>query len=136
MTINMPLDSKRGISTMTINAHEKRAATQWLLRQAAQALPSAQRWDYLIAAHIAGQTQMQTHLQTHIAMLSQAWQERDAREIMGQALRLTLVPFGHALQRLPLGNTGRSRISAFEPMPINPLHRDLIEQAIAQSGLN
>jgi hypothetical protein len=136
MIISMPLDSRREKFTMHITPQERRSATRWLLHQATQAMPVVQRWDYLSAAHIAGQTQVQTHWQTHIAMLGQAWQERDAREILGQILRLALVPLGHALQRLPLGNPGRSRISAFEPMTINPLHSDLIEQAIAQSGLN
>ena len=121
---------------MQMNPQEQRSATQWLLRQASTDLPAAQRWDFLIAAHIAGQTEMGLHWQTHAAMLRQAWQERDAREMTGQVMRMALIPLGHAFKRLPLGNSGRSRISAFEPMTINQLHSKLIEQAIAQSGLN
>ncbi len=118
---------------MQMNPQEQRSATQWLLREASADIPAAQRWDFLIAAHIAGQTAMGLHWQTHAAMLHQAWQERDAREMAGQVMRMALIPLGHAFKRLPLGNSGRSRISAFEPMQIAPVHRSLIEQALRAS---
>ena len=125
------------ISTIEIIMHmtldQRRSATRELLKQASLNTATEQRWDYLIAAHIAGQTVMALHWQTHIAMLVQALRERDAREACGQLLRLLLIPMGHMLNRLPLGNTGRSRISALTPMPIKPHHRSLIEQAMAAS---
>ena len=46
-----------------------------------------------------------------------------------QVLRLALVPFGHLSGRLPLGNPGRSTVSAFEPLPVRPELAGLIAQA-------
>ena len=51
-------------------------------------------------------------------MLRFAIEIRDAREAWGQLFRLALVPVGHALRRLPVGNTGRSNVSAFVPMTL------------------
>ena len=47
-------------------------------------------------------------------------------------LRLLLVPLGHLTGRLPLGNAGRSNISAFQAMPIREDIAALIEQ-VAQA---
>ena len=53
-------------------------------------------------------------------MLHFAWRTRDWSEVVGQVMRLLLVPLGHAMGRLPIGNPGRSNISAFQPMPVRP----------------
>lgn len=79
-------------------------------------LPTA--WRALERAHIASQTGFAPHCRVHIAMLWFALQQRDAREVLGQSFRLMLVPVGHAFRRLPVGNTGRSNVSAFVPMPM------------------
>lgn len=118
---------------MQLTPEQRISVTRHLLERAHLDISSEQRWDSLIAAHIAGQTIMRLHLQTHAAMLKQAFSQGDARETGGQLLRLFLVPIGHALNRLPMGNTGRSRTNAFTPMPIAPQHRNLIEQALATS---
>jgi hypothetical protein len=86
-------------------------------------------WDLLCAAHIAGQHVFSLHMQTHLAMLRFAWQGRQWPEVMGQLMRLALVPIGHLLQRLPEGNSGRSNISAFKPMHVSPHLAHLIKQA-------
>lgn len=57
-------------------------------------------------------------MHSHIAMLAFAFSRRDLREILGQLLRIALVPLGALTGRLPTGNTGRARISAFAPMPV------------------
>jgi Protein of unknown function (DUF3703) len=88
-----------------------------------------QLWELLCAAHIAGQYIFTLHIQTHLAMLSFAWQHKQYAEAAGQVFRLMLVPIGHALQRLPKGNSGRADISAFKPMDIPPDLARLIEQA-------
>lgn len=50
-------------------------------------------------------------------MLRLGWQERDVREVVGQAFRfLTALLFTHVW--VPPGNTGGSRVSAFRPMPV------------------
>jgi hypothetical protein len=50
----------------------------------------------------------------------------DGRELAGQSYRLLLTPFGHLFNRLPLGNTGRSNVSAFKPMPIPEELREIL----------
>jgi hypothetical protein len=86
-------------------------------------------WDLLCAAHIAGQTVIPLHLQTHRAMLSLAWQHKQRAEVGGQLLRLALVLPGNLLRRLPIGNTGRADISIFKSMK-TPAHlQSLIDEA-------
>lgn len=97
-----------------------------------RALPPAEhrdRWLLLEAAHVVGQTRFGPHLETHWLMLAQAWRQRDAGEMAGQALRLLLVPLGHVTGRLPIGNPGRANVSAFRPMAV----RADIAEAIAQA---
>ena len=60
---------------------------------------------------------------------------RDLREAGGQVLRLALVPLGHALARLPIGNTGRARVSALAPMAPQPHIKRLIDGAMAAARL-
>ncbi|PKO63167.1 MAG: hypothetical protein CVU24_00595 [Betaproteobacteria bacterium HGW-Betaproteobacteria-18] len=91
-----------------------------------------QRWLLLEAAHVLGQTRLRPHLVTHAQMLALGWETRDGREVLGQLLRLLLVPLGHLTGRLPLGNAGRSNISAFQTMPIREDIAALIEQ-VAQA---
>ena len=65
-----------------------------------------------------GQRDFGRHWRMHVTMLRAAWALRDGRELLGQLLRLSLVPLGHLFGRLPLGNTGRSNVSAFTPMDV------------------
>lgn len=80
--------------------------------------------DYVVAfahlerAHILGQRWFWPHTVSHIGMLRVGWQMKDRREIVGQLLRLFLTPLGHLTGRLPIGNNGRARVSAFAPMPV------------------
>jgi hypothetical protein len=50
------------------------------------------------------------------------------REVIGQVLRIALVPIGHLVGRLPIGNTGGANVSAFKPMAIPPELKRLIEE--------
>lgn len=93
--------------------------------------PPAQRWLWLEAAHVMGQTRLVLHWQAHRHMLAYARELGDRREIAGQWLRLALVPLGHLLQRLPIGNTGRASVHALRPMqPPAPVQR-LVDAALA-----
>lgn len=74
------------------------------------------RWQWLEAAHVLGQSRLGLHWRSHTAMLRYALQLRDGREVLGQLLRLALVPLGHLLQRLPIGNIGRAHVPALRPM--------------------
>ncbi len=71
-------------------------------------------------AHVLGQREIGPHLRVHLLMLRAAWALRDGRELRGQLLRLALTPIGHLSGRLPLGNTGASNVSPFEPMALPP----------------
>lgn len=97
------------------------AARASLARSApAQALAQLER------AHVLGQRDFMRHWQVHRLMLRVAWDLSDGREIRGQLLRLALVPLGHLFRRLPIGNTGRSNVSAFAPMDVPPDLRRLL----------
>jgi len=83
-----------------------------------------QAWELAQAAHIVGQTLLPLHWRVHRHMLAMAVRERDRGEAAGQLFRLALVPLGHLLGRLPLGNHGRSTVSAFRPLQVpEHLHR-------------
>jgi hypothetical protein len=75
-------------------------------------------WRALERAHIVSQPFLWLHISNHWAMLCFAFIERDPKEILGQLVRLALAPLGALIGRIPVGNTGRSNVSAFQPMPI------------------
>lgn len=80
-------------------------------------------WACLEAAHILGQRLTGLHTITHVRMLGLAWRTRDLRELAGQTLRLfasVLVTWAW----VPIGNSGRSNVSALAPAPVP---RDLQE---------
>ena len=89
-----------------------------LADQACKSKDYQSSFTYLEYAHILGQQDVLCHLQVHLQMLWLALYTADCRELAGQSYRLLLTPFGHLFNRLPLGNTGRSNVSAFESMPI------------------
>lgn len=88
-------------------------------------------WAALERAHILAQPLFAAHLSSHAHMLGFALAQRDWREVAGQAIRLMLVPLGTLTGRLPQGNTGRARVSAFRPMPIPA---DLADFALSQDA--
>lgn len=115
---------------------EQQLAFDHLLAAFARAVgaPPATRWHWLEAAHVLGQTRLSLHWRSHTAMLRYALQQRDLREAAGQLLRLALVPLGHALARLPMGNIGRARVSAFAPMAPRTDITPLIDEALAATA--
>ena len=120
---------------MELTLEQRHRATDALLREASRVLDARAHWELLSAAHIAGQAVLGLHLRVHCAMLGAAWRERDRHEIWGQALRLALVPLGHALGRLPTGNTGRADVSAFAPMAVSVRAQALIEQVLQKTSV-
>ena len=114
-TMAMPTES---VNTVAFDPH-----TFERLSQAYQRLDHrdlGQAWHLLEAIHVRGQTRLVPLARSHWYMLRLAWQTRNLSELSGQLLRLLLVPFGHLFGRLPLGNTGRAYISAFQPMAVAP----------------
>jgi hypothetical protein len=81
-------------------------------------------WRSLERAHILAQPYLRAHASVHRRMLGYAIERGEWRECLGQLFRLALVPLGNATGKLPLGNTGRANVSAFQPMPIP---QDLLE---------
>ncbi len=81
-------------------------------------------WQHLERAHIVSQPHLGLHLASRWSMLGFAVEQRDYRETVGQIVRLALAPLGALTGRIPVGNTGRSNVSAFQPMPVpNDLRR-------------
>lgn len=77
-------------------------------------------WRTLERAHILAQPYFGFHLSSHGHMLGFAVALGDWREAAGQIFRLALVPLGSLTGRLPAGNSGRARVSAFKPMAVPP----------------
>ncbi|MEO8023052.1 DUF3703 domain-containing protein [Polaromonas sp.] len=115
----------------TFTPEERRRIFRPLMHgfKTASAAETGERWAWLEAAHVVGQHDFTLHWVSHTAMLRFALYNGDPREAAGQLLRLTLVPLGHLLQRLPAGNSGRATVSAFAPMPVDERLRQLIWQA-------
>ena len=80
----------------------------------------AQRWLLLEAAHVVGQTRWRPHIRVHRRMLALAWRTGQWSEVIGQCFRLALVPLGHLLGRLPVGNPGSARVGAFRSVSVSP----------------
>ncbi len=78
--------------------------------------------------HIVSQPYLGPHLANHMAMFSFAVDQRDWREAAGQIGRLVLAPLGSLTGRIPIGNTGRSNVSAFKPMPIPKDLREIMDE--------
>ena len=95
-------------------------------RRALSANDLTTAFGHLERAHILGQWYVGAHTRTHLGMLRVGWRRRDAREILGQLLRIPGAILGSALGRVPRGNTGGSNVSAFLEMPIAPDLKDLL----------
>lgn len=115
--------AKRGLDIFT---HSR------LIHNAKSADSPEQAWLYLEAAHVMGQLHIKPHFLTHVHMVGLAVRTHDWVEAAGQLFRLVLVPLGHLSGRLPLGNPGRSTVSAFQPLPVRPELAELIARARAQ----
>ena len=96
--------------------------------RAVDPLNLARRWLLLEVAHVVGQTRFLPHTRVHLLMLALSWHTRNGKEIAGQLFRLCLVPLGHLIGRLPLGNPGSARVGAFEPLPISPEIRAVLAE--------
>src|SRR5689334_18798478 len=74
------------------------------------------QWTWLMAAHVVGQHEAGLHFDSHRRMLALARETRDWGEVLGQVLRIALLPLGHLLRRLPVGNTGRADVPVTRAM--------------------
>lgn len=72
---------------------------------------------HLERAHILGQRNYIPHVINHWWMLKTGCRRGDAREVLGQIVRI-IGSAGSRVGAVPLGNTGRANVSAIKPMPI------------------
>ena len=99
------------------------------LRRARSGEPVERRWTALERAHILSQPWPIPHVRSHAAMMRLAIQQRDRRELLGQALRIVVAGPASAVGKYPAGNTGRARVPATLPMPITDDLAHLLEGA-------
>ncbi|WP_342245531.1 DUF3703 domain-containing protein [Pseudomonas sp. OTU5201] len=107
---------------------ELHIAIEQAVQQACDALAAQdpqRAYPWLERAHILSQRLPLLHTRSHWLMLKAGWQQGDYREVIGQALRM---PAALVFSRIwvPLGNTGRARVSAFKPMPMSEELRQLL----------
>lgn len=72
---------------------------------------------HLERAHILAQRMTGKHTHIHWLMLLAGLRAHDFREVAGQVPRI-LASVLFSWLWVPLGNTGRARVSAFKPMPV------------------
>jgi hypothetical protein len=86
-------------------------------------------WQLLEDAHVLSQPWVWPHVRVHGHMLVTGWKARDVREVRGQILRLLAGGPASAVGRYPVGNTGRARVSAIQPMPVRPDLAEILAKA-------
>jgi len=84
---------------------------------------------HLERAHILGQESTYWHVRAHWRMLVWGIAHRDAREVLGQLIRLVGAALLTDMKGVPQGNTGGSRVSMFRKMPIPVELAKIINQA-------
>lgn len=105
-------------------------------RAARQAGDNVAAWRALERAHIVSQMSLPRHMAAHLEMLRYSILLRDWREVFGQLFRLAVAPLGSLTGRIPIGNTGRSTVSAFTPMPIPDDMRDIFKSGHSEESKN
>lgn len=86
-------------------------------------------WRFLERAHVIGQYHPVSHTGIHFRMLVFALRRTDAREILGQILRLSVGWFGSLVNRIPVGNTGGVSVPILASLPIPEDLRGLLVAA-------
>jgi hypothetical protein len=94
----------------------------------------AAAWHALERAHILSQPVAWLHTRVHLAMLRAALSPLDAREFLGQLIRLAVAGLGSALGRYPAGNTGRARVRITKPMPVPADLVHILSEAATRSS--
>lgn len=85
-------------------------------------------YERLERAHVLGQTHTIRHVRSHLAFLRWAIFAGDAREAIGQVLRVVAAALITWLW-VPRGNTGGARVSAVQSMPVSPEIETLLREA-------
>jgi hypothetical protein len=110
-----------------MTALEQAFATEWNhARRARLAGDHAQAFRHLERAHILGQRRTWLHVKSHLGMLRIGWLRSDARELLGQLLRIGAALLFSRVW-VPAGNTGGANVSPVRPMPVPADLRELLE---------
>lgn len=112
---------------MSSEARTRFAADLRAARRATRSGDIDAAWARLEEAHVLSQPWAMPHVRTHVAMLVLAFRTADPREVAGQIARVVVAAPGSMSGRYPIGNTGRSRVSMFAPMPVPEDIADLLE---------
>jgi hypothetical protein len=80
---------------------------------------------HLERAHVLAQRMTRRHTFIHWRMLAAGLRRGDVREVFGQLPRIVASILFSRLW-VPRGNSGRSRVSAFKPMPVPDDLRHLV----------
>jgi hypothetical protein len=84
---------------------------------------------HLARAHILGQASTYHHTRVHWLMLKHGVRSRDAREAVGQVLRIAGAATKTPLGIYPKGNTGGSNVSPIKPMPVPEDLEEILREA-------
>ena len=95
------------------------------LAMRAQDFQAAYCW--LERAHILTQRMPLAHAKSHWLMLNLGWLTKDWREVAGQLPRI-LAALLFSRIWVPVGNTGRARVSAFSVMPLSAELEELLRE--------
>lgn len=76
-----------------------------------------QAFYHLERAHILGQRNYVPHVISHYWMLRAGLNTGDIQEVLGQIIRI-IGSAGSLIGKVPLGNSGRAKVSPVKPMPI------------------
>ena len=92
-------------------------------------------WSSLGDAHVLSQPWAEPHVRVHAWMLGLGWRTRSVREVVGQVGRLLVAGPGSVTGRFPVGNSGRSNVSAFRPAPVRADLAVMLSEAEAQGSV-
>jgi hypothetical protein len=123
------------VTSKRTDLRERWAQERDAARAARERTDVEDEWRHLERAHVLSQPMAVPHVRTHVAMLGYGLRHRDAREIVGQLVRLVVAAPGTWTGRYPVGNTGGANVNALKPMPIpDDLQAVLNGRTIAPAG--
>jgi Protein of unknown function (DUF3703) len=90
-----------------------------------------QQFRHLERAHVLGQCSTYQHVRIHVLMLFWGFQQTNAKEVIGQCLRIIGAATKTVFGLIPTGNTGGTNISPFKSLPIPKDLQNIILKAYA-----
>lgn len=75
-------------------------------------------WKHLERSHILGQAYPYEHTYSHWLMLKFGFRQKNAKEVLGQLLRLAVGGWKSFIDHIPTGNTGGSNVPPLKKMEL------------------